>query len=277
MKLEQASLTFIGGGNMASSIIGGLLAAGITAQQITVSDPSEESLQRVRQLGDVNTTQDNSAAVASADVVIMAVKPQVMRDIAEALAPSLAAKRPMVISIAAGIRSASLSQWLGGQCPVVRCMPNTPALLAAGATALYADDQVSAEQRSLAEAILQAVGLSVWVEEEADLDVVTAVSGSGPAYFFLLMEAMQAEAEAMGMNPQTASALIAQTALGAARMAKESGSQPAELRRQVTSPKGTTEAAINQFTSDEFISVVGRALRAARDRSISLSAELEQA
>lgn len=276
MNLQQASLTFIGGGNMAASIIGGLLAAGVAPQQITVSDPSSESLARVRELGEVHTTQDNNAAVASADVVVMAVKPQVMRDIAEALAPALSDKRPMVISIAAGIRSASLSQWLGGQCPVVRCMPNTPALLASGATALHADEQVSAEQKSLAEAILQAVGLSVWVQEEADLDVVTAVSGSGPAYFFLLMEAMQAEAEAMGMNPETASALIAQTALGAARMAKESGSKPAELRRQVTSPNGTTEAALNQFASDEFTAIVGRALRAARDRSISLSAELEQ-
>lgn len=276
MNLQQASLTFIGGGNMAASIIGGLLAAGVAPQQITVSDPSSESLARVRQLGEVHTTQDNNAAVASADVVVMAVKPQVMRDIAEALAPALSDKRPMVISIAAGIRSASLSQWLGGQCPVVRCMPNTPALLASGATALHADDQASTEQKSLAEAILQAVGLSVWVQEEADLDVVTAVSGSGPAYFFLLMEAMQAEAEAMGMNPETASALIAQTALGAARMAQESGSKPAELRRQVTSPNGTTEAALNQFASDEFTAIVGRALRAARDRSISLSAELEQ-
>lgn len=276
MKLEQASLTFIGGGNMAGSIIGGLLAAGIDARRITVSDPSSESLDRVRQLGEVNTTQDNATAVAGADVVILAVKPQVMRDIAEALVPALQQRQPMVISIAAGIRSASLSQWLGGNCPVVRCMPNTPALLASGATALHADQQVSEDQRQLAEAILQAVGLSVWVEQESELDVVTAVSGSGPAYFFLLMEAMQAEAEAMGMKPDTASQLIAQTALGAARMAQESGSAPAELRRQVTSPGGTTEAALNQFASDEFIAVVGRALRAARDRSISLSAELEQ-
>lgn len=276
MKLEQASLTFIGGGNMAASIIGGLLAAGIDARHISVSDPSNESLERVCQLGDVQATQDNATAVAAADVVIMAVKPQLMREIAEGLAPALQAKQPLVISIAAGIRSASLSQWLGGNCPVVRCMPNTPALLASGATALHADQQVSSEQRQLAESILQAVGLSVWVDEEAELDVVTAVSGSGPAYFFHLMEAMQAEAEAMGLNPQTASALIAQTALGAARMAQESGSTPAELRRQVTSPKGTTEAALNQFANDEFISVVGRALRAARDRSISLSAELEQ-
>ena len=270
----DSQIAFIGGGNMAASIIGGLIAAGVSAAQIRVADPIQESLERLKATAPVMTSSDNAEAVAGADVIVMAVKPQVMRTVAEALAPSLLNSGALVISIAAGITAGSLSQWLGKHLAIVRCMPNTPALLQCGATALYANANTSTEQRDLADAVLAAVGINRWVEEEGQLDAVTALSGSGPAYFFLAMEAMQAAGEKLGLDADTARDLTLQTALGAARMVCESDVDAAELRRRVTSPNGTTERAVNLFQQGGFEALFETAMTGARDRSIELAEEL---
>jgi pyrroline-5-carboxylate reductase len=206
-----------------------------------------------------------------ADVVVLAVKPQVMRSVLEPLQSIAQKQRPLLVSVAAGIREASLNSWLGGNLPIVRCMPNTPALVQAGATGLYANPQVNKEQRSLAESILRTVGITLWFDDEAKLDTVTAVSGSGPAYFFLVMEAMQAAAESLGLKPDDAKLLVVQTALGAARLALESEQQPAELRKQVTSKGGTTEAALNQLNAGGLVPLFAEALKAAEERSKELA------
>jgi pyrroline-5-carboxylate reductase len=271
-------LAFIGGGNMASALIGGLVAKGFSAQHIIASDVLPESLERLQTVAPVRTTTDNETAIASADVIVLAVKPQVMKQVLEPLAASLQQRRPLIISIAAGIEIGSLEQWSGqpgsSVLPIVRCMPNTPALVQLGATGLYANPVVSTAQRELAEKILSAVGIALWLDNEAQLDAVTAVSGSGPAYFFLVMEAMQAAGEQLGLSSDVARTLTLQTALGAARMALDSDVDVAELRRRVTSPKGTTERAIASFEQDDLRGIFQRALTDCRDRSQELAREL---
>lgn len=274
--MQNPRIAFIGGGNMASSIIGGLVAGGFAAADITASDPVPETLARLRQTAPVNTTDDNGAAVAGADVVVLAVKPQVMRAVAIDLADAAQARRPLFISIAAGVTADSLEQWLGGDLPLVRCMPNTPALVRCGATALFANARVGDEQRRLADRILQAVGSVLWVDDEAQLDAVTALSGSGPAYFFLVMEALQQAGEFLGLDAETARRLTLQTALGAATMAGQSDVDAAELRRRVTSPGGTTERAIGILEDGRLRELFLNALTGARDRSVELSRELDQ-
>lgn len=268
------NLTFIGAGNMARSLIGGLLATGYPADHLTATDTHRETLDKAAEAFYINTSQDNRAAIANADVVILAVKPQVMKTVACELADALSGRKPLVISIAAGISLHSLQSWLGKDLAIVRCMPNTPALLQQGATGLFANTQTSDEQKQLAETILSAVGLAVWVENESQLDAVTALSGSGPAYFFLMMEAMQSAGTALGLPDETARLLTLQTALGAAAMAQKSDEELAQLRKNVTSPGGTTEQAILSFEQDGFRSIVANALQAANKRSITLSEEL---
>ena len=270
--MNQSRIAFIGAGNMANSLIGGLLARGVPATSIHASEPSAERRQQLEQALAIHTHADNAAACAAADVVVLAVKPQIMRAVCQALAPALQPGQ-LVISIAAGISCASLQQWLGHQA-VVRCMPNTPALLQQGISGLYAAGAVSPAQRSQATAILDAVGVSVWVDEEQQLDAVTAVSGSGPAYFFLLIEAMADAGVKLGLPAATAALLARHTALGAARMACEGDVDVATLRARVTSPQGTTDAAIRSFEADGLRSMVGRALQAAADRSAELAMEL---
>lgn len=271
----SSRLAFIGGGNMASALIGGLVAKGFAAERIVASDVLPESLERLRQVAPVQTTTDNETAIAAADVVVLAVKPQVMKQVLTPLAGTLQKRRPLIISIAAGIEIGSIEHWLGDTAlPIVRCMPNTPALVQLGATGLYANGAVSAAQRELAETILGAVGIALWLNDEAQLDAVTAVSGSGPAYFFLVMEAMQAAGEQLGLDPAVARTLTLQTALGAARMALDSDVDVAELRRRVTSPKGTTERAVASFEQDDLRGIFLRALTACRDRSQQLAVEL---
>jgi len=265
-------IAFIGAGNMAGSIIGGLLNRGLPAEHIAVSDPVEAALAALAPRG-VRLAPDNAAAVAGADVVVLAVKPQVMAAVAGELAPALATAAPVVVSIAAGIDCASLQQWLGPDVPVVRCMPNTPALVGAGMAALYAGPGTEDSQRALAEQVMAPTGELLWVEEEALLDAVTAVSGSGPAYFFLVMEAMQAAGEQLGLSPAQARRLVGQTALGAAQMAVGERVEAAELRRRVTSPGGTTEQAIHCLEQGGLRSLFHRALVAARDRSAELTRE----
>lgn len=259
---------------MATSLMSGLIASGHSPQQIWVSDTAQNLLQSHRDQLNVNVSASNSTIVDEVDVVVLAVKPQILREVTQEIAAEVRRKNTLVVSIAAGISQASLAKWLGSDVAVVRCMPNTPALVLTGATALHANHSVSEEQKDLAENILRAVGLALWVEEESQLDAVTAVSGSGPAYFFLLMEAMEKAALAMGLDEHTARLLIQQTALGAAKIALESAESPGQLRERVTSPGGTTQKAIETFQSHDFFGLVAHALSAARDRSIEMSTQL---
>ena len=266
--MSKTRIAFIGAGNMAASLIGGLRAQGLDAAQIRASDPGAETRARVQAEHGIEVFDDN----ADADVIVLAVKPQVMKTVCQTLQPTLQ-KGQLIVSIAAGITCASLQAWVGAR-PVVRCMPNTPALLRQGVSGLYATAEVSAEQRQQAEQLLSAVGTALWLEQEQQLDAVTAVSGSGPAYFFLLIEAMTAAGEKLGLPRETASQLTLQTALGAARMAVASDVDAAELRRRVTSPAGTTEAAIKSFQSNGFEAIVEQALEAASKRSAELAEQL---
>ncbi|RYZ71837.1 MAG: pyrroline-5-carboxylate reductase [Lysobacteraceae bacterium] len=270
----QASpdIAFIGGGNMARSLIGGLIARGTLPARIRVAEPVEALREALAADFGVSVFDDAPAAVADAGLWLLAVKPQVMRQVCEDLAATGQAQRALTVSIAAGITTAQLQRWLGGGTAVVRAMPNTPALLGAGVTGLFASPQVDAEGRRLATELLSAAGQTVWIEDEARMDAVTAVSGSGPAYVFLLAEAMQAAARAEGLQPEAASILVTQTLLGAARMLAESGEAPAELRRRVTSPNGTTQAAIEAFQAGGFEALVAAAIHAASERGRALSA-----
>lgn len=271
--MNDPFLTFIGGGNMAGSLVGGLISDGWDPARIRVADADPGQRERMAARHQVATSPDNAAAVSDADVVVLAVKPQVLQDVAGDLSAALAQQRPLVISIAAGIREATLRSWLGENTAIVRAMPNTPALVQSGATALYANTRVTDQQRSLAESILRAVGLVIWIEDEDLMDAVTALSGSGPAYFFLFMEAMQAAGMELGLPADTARLLTLQTAFGAARMALESPEDAGTLRRHVTSPGGTTEAAINILQQGELQDLVRRALQGAAERSKELAGE----
>ena len=273
--MTSPTIAFIGGGNMAASIIGGLVASGVNPSQLWASDPSQDSLNKLQSLADIHTTSDNLAAIAQADIVVMAVKPQIMATVAKDIAEAVQASRPLIISIAAGVTSDSLNTWLGGNLAIVRCMPNTPALVQCGATALFANTAVADDQKQQAQHILDAVGISLWVDEEAELDAVTALSGSGPAYFFMVMEAMQAAGHELGLSPEVAEKLTLQTALGAAKMAVSSDVDAAELRRRVTSPNGTTERAIGIFEQGGLRDLFQKALQGAKTRSEELAKELE--
>lgn len=273
--MSEFEIAFIGAGNMARSIIGGLLSSGHRAGALRAADPNAESLAALRGLGDIATGHDNAALIAGARVVILAVKPQVMAAVCAGLRETVVAERPLVISIAAGIGTASLARWLGAETAIVRCMPNTPALLGCGATGLFAGATVDGAQRAQAEAIMAAVGTTCWVSEESQLDAVTAVSGSGPAYFFQFMEAMAAQGAALGLEPAVAAQLSVQTCLGAARMAAQSGVDLAELRQRVCSPGGTTERAVASLAQDDLGAVVGRAMRAAYERAQEMARELD--
>lgn len=276
MALKDITIAFIGGGNMASSLIGGLLADGCSGRNIWVSDSDEAKLTRLRERFSINTTHANLEAVNGALVVVLAVKPQALRGVAQELAPLVQQKAPLVISIAAGIRATNITTWLGGKVAVVRAMPNTPALVQSAATALYANALVSDAQRNVAESILRAVGLVLWLDDEADMDAVTALSGSGPAYFFLVMEVLENAATRLGLGRETARLLALQTAFGAAKMALESAEDSAMLRARVTSPGGTTEQAIKVLQEGQLQRLFDTALQAAHTRSIELADILGQ-
>jgi pyrroline-5-carboxylate reductase len=266
---------FIGGGNMASSLLSGLIASGHSPQHLWVSDINPDTLKALAQNLTVNTSTSNDTVINEVDVVVLAVKPQTLSSVAKSAAALIQQKKTLVVSIAAGINQHSLSQWLGADTAIVRCMPNTPALVLTGATALHANTKVTAEQRNLAENILRSVGIALWVKDESELDAVTAVSGSGPAYYFLLMEAMEKAALELGLSEVTARLLVQQTALGAAKIALESPESPEQLRKRVTSPGGTTQRAIETFEQGGFTELVSKALHAARDRSIEMSKQSE--
>ena len=273
-------IAFLGCGNMAQSLIGGLISDGFNPADIIVADPVPQATDLANDKWQVEVAENNNAAVALADVVVLAIKPQQMKTVLTGLSGSLDDK--LLISIAAGVQTGDMRQWASesagknatGKIAVVRCMPNTPALLQQGATGLYADNNVNDAQRTAAEKILAAAGTTAWVDSEEQLDAITALSGSGPAYFFLLIESMTNAAISLGLPKNLATNFAVQTALGAAQMAADSGLEPAQLRANVTSPAGTTEAALNSFNDDNFTQTVHSAMQAAKLRAQELSKEL---
>lgn len=269
---SNISITFIGGGNMARSLIGGLIQKGLSAEKIKVSEPVTALAEGLAKDFSVATFSDNADACATSNIWVFAVKPQVIKTVCQQLSSLAQTNKPLIISIAAGITSQQLNLWLGGNMPVVRIMPNTPALLGAGASGLFANAHVGTEQKQHAQDLMQATGITVWIESENLMDVVTAVSGSGPAYVFLLAEAMQAAGVAQGLSPEASRLLTNQTLLGAARMLSETTEAADVLRQRVTSPGGTTQAAIESFETQGFRSIVSSAIEAATQRGRELSA-----
>jgi pyrroline-5-carboxylate reductase len=273
--MKLPCIAFIGGGNMARSLIGGLIGNGVPVDRFSVSEPNADLRAALSRDFGVLVHADNDDAAQSADVLLLAVKPQIMKTVCMGLRAIAQARKPLVVSTAAGIRIDQLDEWLGGDLAVVRCMPNTPALIGAGATGACANIRCTSAQREIAHKILSAAGLTAWIVDEALMDTVTALSGSGPAYFFLLVEALVDAAVAQGLPQDTARALATQTALGAGRMLREDGATPAELRRRVTSPGGTTQAALESLAASEFSAIVARAVAAATQRGNELSAQLD--
>lgn len=268
--MKDQKITFLGCGNMGTSLISGLVANGHPASSLCGVDPDENQRRKLADRHDMRITATIAEGVPGADVIVLAVKPQTVPAALAEVKLALQAERPLVLSIAAGVRIATISEALGG-CPVVRAMPNTPALLGAGATGLYAAADVSADQRRLAMHIMQAAGVAVWLDDESQLDTVTAVSGSGPAYFFLIVELLEKMAAEMGLSREQAHLLSVETAFGAARMLKETGEDAATLRQRVTSPGGTTEKALQVFREGGLEPLLRRALTACRERSVELA------
>ena len=274
--LDNKKISFIGGGNMAQALISGLVSCGIKSSLITVADPNGEAREQLaaKGLNTVDPTVDAKAAVIDADIVVLAVKPQVMKAVVSAFADVL--DNQLVISVAAGLSTELLSDMLGGYSNIVRAMPNTPAMIQMGATGLYGTDNISAEQKKLATAVMEVSGLVLWVESEEQMHAVTAVSGSAPAYMFYFLESMVDSAVALGLDKEQASALAMQTMIGAAKMAMESDDEPAELRRKVTSPNGTTQAAVESMQANEIGRQISEAMQACYDRSQALSEEMSK-
>jgi pyrroline-5-carboxylate reductase len=261
----------IGAGNMARSLASGLVNNGLAPDLLSMSDPDAGTREAIAaQLG-VSVSPQNSDIVEASDILVFAVKPQVLKEVALGLTEVVQKKQPLVVSIAAGIRSDSLENWLGGNLPLVRVMPNTAALIGSGASGLYANARVDKAARNIAETIMRAVGVVAWVSDEKQLDIVTALSGSGPAYFFLVMEALEQAAIDAGLSPDIARLLTLETAYGAAKMALEGGEEPAKLRQQVTSKGGTTERAIAVMEENGIRDIYKKAIFAAAERSAELA------
>lgn len=262
----MSSVVFIGGGNMASCLVGGMIAQGFKQDKITVSEPKQDNRNNLETKFGICVTDNNQTAIAGADVVVLAVKPQIMRRVSLDLASSLNPKT-VVVSIAAGISIDALQGWLGHSIPIIRAMPNTPSLVLTGATGLYANHLTQQSQKDVVNDIFEAVGYSCWVESEELIDSVIAVSGSGPAYFFRILEIMKSVGQELGLPEELAGNLAKQTALGAAKMASQSDLSPSQLREQVTSPGGTTERALAAFQSENLESSFRRAMTSASERS----------
>jgi pyrroline-5-carboxylate reductase len=267
MKNFNKKIAFIGAGNMGASLIGGLIATGVNPKNIFASNPDQKQLDVLQQQYGIHTSQDNRIIAEQADVLIFCVKPTVVAEVLRELAEIIVRKKPLIISIAAMIPTTHIEKWLGGTPALIRCMPNTPALIRCGATALFANRYATAADKQLAENIFEAVGVTVWVDAETQLDVVTALSGSGPAYCFYLMEILQNAAEQLGLAKDTAALLTKQTVLGAARLAMESPHDLATLRQQVTSPGGTTERALKVLQHGKLQELITAAVKAAHDRA----------
>ena len=271
--VSELRIAFIGGGNMARSLIGALIHAGHRPDLLLVSEPNADLRTQLKRDFGVGAFDNASQACADADVVLVAVKPQLFRAVCKELSAALAGAEPLVISIAAGITIAQIDRWLGGGHSIVRCMPNTPALIGAGASGLFANAATSDAQRDQAETILGCAGITAWIDSEALIDVVTAVYGSGPAYFFLLVEALENAGVTQGLPRDIARLLAAQTCMGAGRMLVESGESPETLRKRVTSPNGTTHAAVTAFETGGLRALVDCAVQAATNRGRELAAQ----
>jgi pyrroline-5-carboxylate reductase len=271
----MTTLTFIGAGNMSTSIIGGLIEQGYQPDHITACDPNSDGLNAIQEKFGIHTATDNSIPSATCDVIVLAVKPQILKIVTLALRDVIHSRQqaPMIISIAAGISCEHIQQWLETDIAVVRCMPNTPSLVGEGASGLYANPYTSESQKVIAEQLMSAVGYATWVAEEHLIDAVTAISGSAPAYFFLLMEAMIDSGIKQGLDKESATKLTLQTAMGAATLAKGSDVDVAELRRRITSPGGTTEQAILSYENAGLRTIVEEAMQRCADRSVEMAKE----
>jgi len=258
---------FIGAGNMARSLASGLLKNGWSHSQIVLSDPESSQRRAMESILGVKTFADNTTVVTHAEILVLAVKPQVLAEVATTLAQAVQKKNPLIISIAAGVRLMDIDRWLGGGQAIVRAMPNTAALVGSGATGLFANERVTETMRNQAESIVRAVGVAVWLKDENLMDVVTALSGSGPAYFFLVMEALEQAAIESGLDPKQARLLTLETAFGAAKMALEGHEEPSRLRHRVTSPGGTTEQAVKVLEQGDIRQLFKKAVQAAVNRS----------
>lgn len=272
-KLHQLNITFVGGGNMGQALVSGLQDSGWHSSYISIidTDPARCALLK-KHFPKCHVLSQAEAALNIADIVVLAVKPQVMRKACEEIAAQCQSSRPLIISIAAGIKIQTIDAWLGGQLPIIRCMPNTPALVKAGTTGLFANPEISSQQREICTAVLDCVGTTLWVDSEAMLDAVTAVSGSGPAYFFYLIEAMIEAGKSLGLNDHQVKQLAIGTAAGAAKLLQNSGNAPEELRFSVTSKGGTTEAAINTLEDNGVKQIIHSAIKNAALQAEKLSA-----
>lgn len=268
------TIAFIGAGNMANAIIGGMLENGFDADNLWVSAPDDSHLQKIRNQLGVSVTTDNRHCAQQADMIVLAVKPQIMRSVCEEIAPVVQNTRPLMVSIAAGLEADTLDGWLGGGMPIVRCMPNTPSLVGKGSAGLFATGSVSEDQRKAVTAIFESVGLALWVDEEAMLHSVTALAGSAPAYFFLMLESMEEAGDELGVEREQARRLAIQTMAGAAEMARRGPDEPAQLKRNVMSPGGTTEKAIETFEDGDLRGLVRRACQAVVTHSKKMAAQL---
>lgn len=270
--LKNKKISFIGGGNMAQALISGLLAKGILPEYITVSDPNPDNREQLQAKG-INTIDSakNPLDALMADVVVLAVKPQIMADVLADFSQVL--DKQLIISVAAGLSTDSLTKMLNGYQNIVRAMPNTPAMVQAGATGLYATDSINEQEKQLATELMEASGLVIWVDDEEQLHAVTAVSGSAPAYFFYFIESVIQGGIDLGLSQEQASALAMQTALGAAKMSISSDDTPEQLRRKVMSPGGTTEAAVHSLQADKVNELIGKAMQACVKRSREMSGQ----
>lgn len=268
---SRARVGFIGAGNMARSLVGGLLKNRWPTSRIIVADPDPQQRHAIQSILGVTAYADNNDIARRADILVLAVKPQALKPAAQGIAAAVQQKRPLIVTIAAGVRSADLERWLGGNLPVVRAMPNTAALIGSGASGMHANARVDASMRDQAESILRSVGVAVWLDHEHLIDTVTALSGSGPAYFFLVMEALEQAAIEHGLDRATARLLTLETAFGAAKMALEGAEEPYKLRARVTSPGGTTERAIAVLEAGGTAGLFRRAVDAAVDRARELA------
>jgi pyrroline-5-carboxylate reductase len=265
--MHTTTIAIIGAGNMGASLLGGLITNQFPAHNLWVSDTDAEKLQQLKNQFHINTTTSNLDAAHAADIVLLAVKPQILASVVQNLAKTIQKKKSFIISIAAGVREESIQHWLGGDIAIVRAMPNTPALIGCGATALYANRFVTPEQRALAESILRPISALAWIDNEKHMDAITALSGAGPAYFFLIIEVLQNAAIELGLPADTARMLTLQTAYGAARLALESDVDAVELRKRVASKGGTTEQALQVLEESNIRAIFKKALTAATHRS----------
>ena len=272
--MDLISVGFVGGGNMTRAIAGGLLASGFSAAHMLIAEPSAERRETLRQeLADVAITDDNSEVAANSDCMVLAVKPQILAMVCRDLAEQAQRTKPLIVSIAAGVRSEDIDRWLGGHFAIVRVMPNQPALLRQGVSGIFANERVTATEYAGAERIMAAVGRVVRVPREADIDAVTAVSGSGPAYLYLLIDMLIQTARTLGLDEQAAATLALETACGAAALAAASDESMQELIARVRSPGGTTAAALDSLEEQNIRGIFANALTAARDRAVALADE----